>query len=266
MSMPRCLPCLAPRCSSPRPASDADEKLDERLSSRLALLLADAPAAETACAASLAIARSDSVRAQWQAAASGVVRGGRLARRATSNVETLRRAYSFAAALLPAASRLPSERGAAPATVLDARLAALRLRRARVPGDGNCLFRALAAALFNNHTRHAEIRAAVAAQLRSPAGVAAFSPLFPDTDAYLLYADDMATNATWGDELALAAAAEAFGMHVTVIQDTPQHWLVAYAPSNPQPQGGTAQRTRRAFVAYTAPVHYDAIVPATDNE
>jgi hypothetical protein len=240
-------------------------KLDERLSSRVALLLADAPAAETACAASLAIARSDSVRAQWQAAASGVVRGGRLARRATSNVETLRRAYSFAAALLPAASRLPFEqRGAAPSAVLDARLAALRLRRARVPGDGNCLFRALAAALFNDHTHHAEIRAAVAAQLCSPAGVAAFSPLFPDEDAYLLYADDMATNATWGDELALAAAAEAFGMHVTVIQDTPQHWLVAYAPSNPQPQGGTAQRTRRAFVAYTAPVHYDAIVPANE--
>ena len=82
-------------------------------------------------------------------------------------------------------------------------------------GDGNCLLRALAAAILGDQARHAAVRSAVAAQLRSPAGAAAFAPLFADADAYALYCADMAAaGAAWGDELGLAAAAEAFGVEV----------------------------------------------------
>ena len=229
------------------------------------LVAADAPAALPASLASLALERRDSVQSQWAAAAPAS--GGRLARRITAaapdRAERLRRAFSLAAALLPAASRAMQQRGApTPAAQLDARLASLRLRRARVDGDGNCLFRALAAAIFGDQARHAAVRAAVAAQLRSAAGAAAFAPLFAEPAAYALYCADMAADGTWGDELGLAAAAEAFCVEVHVIQDTEQHWHVAYAPSLHRQADG---RTRRAFVAYTAPVHYDSIVPADDD-
>ena len=255
----RCLPCFGG-------GGDDAELRAAAAASRVALLVAaDAPAALPASFASLALERRDSVQSQWAAGAAGV-NGGRLARRITGTAaperaERLRRAFSLAAALLPAASRVapPQQRGT-PAALLDARLASLRLRRAQCIGDGNCLFRALAAAIFGDQARHAAVRSAVVAQLRTAAGAAAFAPLFASAADYALYCADMAASGTWGDELGLAAAAEAFSVEVHVIQDTEQHWHVAYAPTHRRADG----RTLRAFVAYTAPVHYDAIVPADD--
>jgi hypothetical protein len=231
------------------------------------LVAADAPAALPASFASLALERRESVQAQWAAAAPTV---GRVARRDTATAaadraERLRRTFSHAAALLAAASRVaPQHRSAtSPATRLDARLSALHLRRARVAGDGNCLFRALAAAILGDQARHAAVRAAVVRQMWSAEGIAAFAPLFADAAGYAAYCADMASAGTWGDELGLAAAAEAFRVEVHVVQDTEQHWHVAYAPTRMQGVG----RTRRAFVAYPAPLHYDAIVPAdVDND
>ena len=261
----RCLPCFGGGDAQLRAAASA---------SRVALLVAaDAPAPLPASLASLALERRDSVQSQWAAGAPSGLTGGRLARRTTissttaapERAERLRRAFSLAAALLPAASRgaPPQQQRGTPAALLDARLASLRLRRARVAGDGNCLFRALAAAILGDQARHAAVRSAVVAQLCSPSGAAAFAPLFADADAYALYCADMAAAGTWGDELGLAAAAEAFGVEVHVIQNTEQHWHVAYAPTRRQEAAG---RTRRAFVAYSAPVHYDAIVPADDAQ
>jgi hypothetical protein len=134
------------------------------------------------------------------------------------------------------------------------------------PGDGNCQFRALALLLFGCAERHACVRAAVVAALRARAD--AFAPLFDTPRAFAHFCNDMACAATWGDELTLAAAADAFGVEVHVVQSTEENWHLCYTPPEaPQPAaaaeaGHAAGKTRRVFVAYIAPVHYDAIVLA----
>jgi hypothetical protein len=105
------------------------------------------------------------------------------------------------------------------------------------------------------------VRAAVVAALRARAD--AFAPLFDTPRAFLRFCDDQACAATWGDELTLAAAADAFGVEVHVVQSTEENWHLCYTPEQPQAGGDAAAgKTRRVFVAYIAPVHYDAIVLA----
>ena len=101
--------------------------------------------------------------------------------------------------------------------------------------------------------------AAVVARLRADADI--YGQLVEDAAAFAAYCDDMAHDGTWGDELTLAAAADAFGVEVHVVQDTAANWHVAYAPTHAEDEDEDAppRKTRRVFVAYTAPVHYDAI-------
>jgi hypothetical protein len=170
--------------------------------------------------------------------------------------------------------------GGADDDLLDMRLAALGLRRWRVAGDGNCQYRALARFVAGTSEAHGAVRAAVAAHLRAslfssassaPSAIAdTFAPLFESAAAFGRYVDDVARPGTWGDELTLAAAAEALGAEIHVLQSTPQNWHLVYTPSAAAAAGtagtataGAKKKTRRVFLAYVAPVHYDAVVLAS---
>jgi hypothetical protein len=216
--------------------------------------------------------------------------------------EAVRRTFSLiAAALLPGSPAAAARHGGASGAptahfssealcseagadddLLDTRLAALGLRRWRVSGDGNCQYRALARFVAGTQEAHGAVRAAVAAHLRAscaassassntPATYASssaiadtFAPLFESRAAFARYCDDVARPGTWGDELTLAAAAEALGAEVHVLQSTPQNWHLVYAPSAALSADAAAggKKTRRVFLAYVAPVHYDAVVLA----
>ena len=251
-------------------------------------------------AGSLTLARRASVRAQWaaqQAALSStssraLSRSGTLARHprlpasppappplpalpsplpheaVVPQPESLRRKMSLVAARVLSLQRAGEPRACEhgnAASLLSARLSALGLRMNRVAGDGNCQFRALALHLHGTVAAHARVRAAVVATLRaasSDSDGGAFAPLFETRRDFDAYCDDMARNATWGDELTLAAAADAYGVEVHVLQSSPpaaDAWHLTYAPQL-LPAGAPPRKALRVFVAYIAPVHYDAIV------
>ena len=216
-------------------------------------------AAPAADGCTITIARRTSLRRQWSEAAAApasIVQRGSLARREAS--EDIRRSWSLVAARLAVMPRL---RGAVPqrdTRLLESRLRLLKLRLHRVAGDGNCQFRSLAVFLLGSAEKHGVVRSAVVAYLRA-APPRQFAILFASAAAFLAYCDDMAKPATWGDELTLAAAAEAFGVEVHVLHSAcAESWHTVYSPSTPSAAG----KTKRAFLAFVAPVHYDAIVLA----
>lgn len=135
-------------------------------------------------------------------------------------------------------------------TTLDARLARLGLKRIACEGDGNCQFRALACNVFKTQERHEEVRAAATRRLESRREE--FEMYFEGSSAFDRWLEEMKRDRTWGDELTLRAACDAFGMRIHVIQSTEKNWHLMYEPLE-------LKSNRVAFLSYVSPVHYDAI-------
>jgi hypothetical protein len=137
---------------------------------------------------------------------------------------------------------------------LDARLRRLGLEALPQAPDGACQFRSLAAGLFGAAEAdryHRRVRAAAVAHLAARrADFEGFVGSPREFDAYLAA---MAQPATWGDELTLRAACESFQCAVNVVSSDAEAWFVRYVP------GGGAAVRRELFVAYIAPLHYDAL-------
>ena len=241
------------------------------------------------------LAQADSVLAQWSEQDAGPTpRGGALAQRQPSMAlrpaaaapaelapqHSLRAALSFAAARAAELQNAPPPQDAPPApparrgqaaaakaraALLEAHLAKLGLRRELCATDGNCQFRALALLLLGDAELHAQTRAAAVAALRASAE--RYAPLFASPAAFSKYCNDMARTRTWGDELTLAAAADAYAVRVHAVQSTERNWHLSYEPQPlpagvqlpPPPPEAPAGKLRRVFLAYTSPVHYDAI-------
>ena len=131
---------------------------------------------------------------------------------------------------------------------LDTRLRLYGLKEKKVRGDGNCQFRALADQLFRDQERHAEIRAAVVAQLRRARE--AYSVFVPeDFDAYVR---EMSRATTWGDHITLQAAADAYGVAMCVISSYKDNFVIEIQP--------TAKRSERVlWISFWAEVHYNSI-------
>jgi OTU domain-containing protein 6 len=114
-------------------------------------------------------------------------------------------------------------RGQTEAEALCAQLARLNLRMGSVLGDGHCLFRAVAACLAAlGHREYAErsafqiARERVARELRArPDTYFGFSGC-EGMAQYLAHCDRVESAAEWGDDLELAAAANAFEMSFVV--------------------------------------------------
>eukprot|EP01047_Picozoa_sp_COSAG01_P056918 COSAG01_NODE_6514_length_3626_cov_3.005954_1_plen_616_part_00 len=91
-----------------------------------------------------------------------------------------------------------------------------------VPGDGNCQFYALAKSLFNDISRHAEVRAAVVEELlanparyqRFPEDYGFEGAEYPDYDTFVA---DMKNDKTWGNFTTLQAAARVYGRDINLV-------------------------------------------------
>ena len=141
--------------------------------------------------------------------------------------------------------RVESDKGA-----LDARLTRLGMRRVAMEGDGNCQFRSIAHNVFKDQERYAEVRALATAHIEER--MEYFQIYFENARAFRVWLVGMKRDRTWGDELTLRAAVDAFGMRVHVVQSTEQNWYLLYEPEE--------QKTKRsAFISYVSPVHYDAL-------
>ena len=79
-------------------------------------------------------------------------------------------------------NRAPSDEEDEDVSALVAQLRPLRLALREVPGDGNCLFRALSDQLYGEDARHAEIRADVVDYMRRNRGD--FEPFLVDETSF----------------------------------------------------------------------------------
>jgi len=150
---------------------------------------------------------------------------------------------------------------------LGRRLESLGLSSLEMEGDGNCQFRALADQLFGHQKHHALTRQAAVEQMRRNADF--FGMYFEDAAEFNAYLRNMARNRTWGDELTLRAAVEAYGCYAHVLTTTDANWYLVYQPegeplpSLPLPTGGAApRRGKEIFLSYVSPIHYNAVQAA----
>ena len=147
---------------------------------------------------------------------------------------------------------------------LGGRLDSLGLSSLEMEGDGNCQFRALADQLFGHQKHHALTRQAAVEQMRKNADF--FGMYFEDGTEFTAYLRDMARSRTWGDELTLRAAVEAYGCCAHVLTTTPANWYLVYQPegepltSLPLPKDADApRRGKEIFISYISPIHYNAV-------
>ena len=85
----------------------------------------------------------------------------------------------------------------------------------------------------------------------------------PEWHAYLRR---MSQPKTWGDELTLRAASDAYRIVVHVVTTERENWLLNYASSSLKMEGGDGgkppQGTRECFLAYVSPIHYNVVIPS----
>ena len=158
----------------------------------------------------------------------------------------------------------------------------LRLDRRAMDGDGNCAFRAIAFCLFGTAAAHMLVRRAVALGLLARRDE--LLPWFASPGAFAGYVALMQQSGTWADEMSLRVAARVFGVHLHIVSSDDVHWHFHFAPfvvdvvdaaAAPKARPSGVFSTRRnasrtssladderphIFIAYSAPVHYDALV------
>ena len=149
--------------------------------------------------------------------------------------------------------------------LLEQRLAFLRLRTITMEDDGNCQFRALSHELYGHQRWHAEVRRrAMDWMVSHPESYSAF---VGDAAEWERYATNMGRSRTWGDELTLRAAAEAFGVVVHVVTTEKQNWLLHYGTNSAGGGAGAgggdgaAAAGRQLFLCYVSPIHYNVVAP-----
>jgi len=166
------------------------------------------------------------------------------------------------------------QRGGNPLTI-EQRLQNFGLRMKIMEGDGNCQFRSLAFNLFGDQGHHAATRKAVVGQMKKHSDF--FSMFFETEIEFEKYLRDMSRARTWGDELTLRAAVEAYGCEAHVVTSEPANWYLVYQPDNPGadidesvaacPKGCPLPPAgKHVFLSYISPIHYNAIVMGKERE
>ena len=136
---------------------------------------------------------------------------------------------------------------------LHRRLLSFGLSPQEMISDGACQFRALSHQLFGTQAHHKEVRAEAVAHIRANEEV--FAPFFTGGEM-VRYLAAMGRDRTWGDELTLRAVCDSFGVVLYIVQSTQENWLLTY-----EPEGRSSKRrsSKRLFLTYLSPVHYNAI-------
>jgi hypothetical protein len=163
--------------------------------------------------------------------------------------------------------------------LLRQRLASMNLVELPMADDGNCQFRAFSHSLFGTQEHHGVVRALCLAHMRSRSDEIA--QLVGDGEELERYLASQEKYKTWGDELTLKYTADAFDVDVHVVTSTELNWYLRYYPESgtvPDARskggssasrvaadlglsggGGRGGKRRQVFLAYVAPVHYNAI-------
>ncbi|KAK9291283.1 hypothetical protein L1049_009472 [Liquidambar formosana] len=120
----------------------------------------------------------------------------------------------------------------------------------KVPGDGNCQFRALSDQIYHNADHHGDVRRQVVNQLRSyPELYEGYVPM-----AYGDYLKKMSKSGEWGDHVTLQAAADSYGVRIFVFTSFKDTCYIEILPKVKKSEGVI-------FLSFWAEVHYNSIYP-----
>ena len=134
---------------------------------------------------------------------------------------------------------------------LRKRLERLNLTLDAMKGDGNCQFRAISHSLFGSEDFYEMVRKRSVAYLAEFRGD--YENFLEDPNAFDDYLRNMSMDKTWGDEITLCCAANAFECLINVVTSESSNWYLQYWPK------GNSPCSKELFLAYTFPLHYDAI-------
>lgn len=154
---------------------------------------------------------------------------------------------------------------------LHRRLLSFGLSPQEMVSDGACQFRALAHQLFGDESHHAVVRRIVVAHMQRHAKF--FGLYFDGRGGFEGYMSKMAKPTTWGDELTLRAATEAFDCVAHVITSESANWYLVYraeagawAGDDANAQAVLTQaglrpppRAKDILLSYISPIHYNAV-------
>ena len=138
--------------------------------------------------------------------------------------------------------------------LLQQRIDFLNLRIIQMKDDGNCQFRALSHELYGHQRWHAAVRETCVKYLVD--NTERFSFFVGDELEWKEYIQKQSQLKTWGDELTLRAAAEAYKVTIHVTTTERSNWLLHYLPEN-----GDHEDQRNLFLAYVSPIHYNILSP-----
>mmetsp|Transcript_16382 Transcript_16382/g.28091 ORF Transcript_16382/g.28091 Transcript_16382/m.28091 type:complete len:354 (-) Transcript_16382:858-1919(-) len=133
---------------------------------------------------------------------------------------------------------------------LAERLERLNLEMLIMLGDGNCQFRSISNELFGTQDHHTNVRRHVVQHIRTHQEE--YEGFLGES--FTEYLAAMSRAQTWGDELTLRAACEAYKVVVYVVTSDPLNWYLSYKPSCE-----TANMQGEIFLTYIAPIHYNTV-------
>jgi hypothetical protein len=124
------------------------------------------------------------------------------------------------------------------------------LTEQKIKGDGNCQFRALSDQLYRTPEHHKFVRKSVVTQLKTtPDAYSNYVPM-----KYIDYLKNMAKNGEWGDHVTLQAAADYYGVKISLITSFKDTCFIEIVP--------TEQKSKREmYLSFWAEVHYNSIYP-----
>jgi len=124
----------------------------------------------------------------------------------------------------------------------------------KIKGDGNCQFRALSDQLYRTPEHHKFVRKSVVAQLKTTPDV--YSNYVPMK--YTDYVKNMGKNGEWGDHVTLQAAADYYGVKVSLITSFKDTCFIEITPAEQKSE-------REMYLSFWAEVHYNSIYPASED-
>ncbi|KAG0566913.1 hypothetical protein KC19_7G097000 [Ceratodon purpureus] len=130
------------------------------------------------------------------------------------------------------------------------RLSLYGLTERRIAGDGNCQFRALSDQLYRTPEHHMFVRDRIVSQLTKSGD--SYSGYVPKT--YDEYLKSMAKDGEWGDHVTLQAAADYYGVKISLITSFKDTCFVEIMPS-------ARKSTREIYLSFWAEVHYNSLYP-----
>jgi hypothetical protein len=114
-------------------------------------------------------------------------------------------------------------------------------------------FRALSDQLYRTPEHHKFVRKSVVTQLKTtPDAYSNYVPM-----KYIDYLKNMAKNGEWGDHVTLQAAADYYGVKISLITSFKDTCFIEIVP--------TEQKSKREmYLSFWAEVHYNSIYPIGD--